>query len=305
MIMGCYDPEVLPVLSALARGFAVCDHWFASTPTMTLPNRAFACAGTSQGHMDDATKAFTAPSIFGLLGRHGLAWKIYGYDQQPLTVMDFPDTDQAPATNVGLFKDFQADARAGSLPAYAFLEPSWSSTGNSEHPNYNVALGEQLLLDTYRSVSGGPLWASTLLIITYDEHGGCYDHVAPPWGATPPDSTAGQFSFDFTRFGVRVPTVLISPLIPAGTVFRVPAGSVALDHTSVLATVEHRWSLPPLTRRDAAAPDVGAALTLATPRTDDPLAGVQAPPPPPTPKKMAAEVSHLEAIRMELEANRR
>ncbi len=301
MIMGCYDPETLPVLSALARGFAVCDQWFASAPTMTMPNRAFACAGTSQGHMDDLTKSFTVPSIFGLLDQHGLNWRIYGYGKQPLTAMDFPDTDKAGAAHIGLFKDFQADAEAGSLPAYAFLEPSWSSTGNSQHPNYNMALGEQLLLDTYRAVSSGPGWASTLLVVTYDEHGGCYDHIAPPWGATPPDSVVGEFGFDFTRFGVRVPTLLVSPLIPAGTVFRVPEGSVPLDHTSILATVEHRWSLPPLTGRDAVAPDVGAALTLSAPRTDDPLARVQPPPPPPTPTEMAAEVSHLESIRSELE----
>lgn len=91
-----------------------------------------------------------------------------------------------------------------------------------QHPNYNVALGEQLILDTYRAVADGPGWATTLLIVTYDEHGGCYDHIAPPATATPPDDTIGEYGFDFTRFGPRVPTVLVSPLIEAGTVFRVP-----------------------------------------------------------------------------------
>ncbi|HEX3784970.1 MAG TPA: alkaline phosphatase family protein [Pseudonocardiaceae bacterium] len=296
MIMGCYTPQTLPVLSALASGFAVCDHWFGSAPTMTMPNRAFACAGTSQGHLDDTTKSFTVPSIFGQLGGKGVSWKIYGDTASPLTKMDFPDTKSAPATNFGLFTDFQADAAGGTLPAYAFLEPSWASTGSSEHPNYNVALGEQLLLDTYRAVKSGQDWNSTLLIITYDEHGGCYDHVSPPWGATPPDSSAGEYGFDFTRFGPRVPTVLVSPLIPAGTVFRVPAGSTPLDHTSILATVEHRWSIPALTHRDAAAPDVGAALSLTTPRTDDPLATVTAPTPPPTPKALAEQPSHLQKL---------
>ena len=115
-----------------------------------------------------------------------MSWKIYGDTKSPLTKLDFPDTQHAPATHFGLFTDFQADAAAGTLPGYAFLEPSWSSTGNSQHPNYNVALGEQLILDAYRAVKAGPGWPSTLLIITYDEHGGCYDHVSPPWGATPP-----------------------------------------------------------------------------------------------------------------------
>ncbi len=299
MIMGCHTPQTLPVLSGMAKGFAVCDAWFASAPTMTMPNRAFASAGTSQGRMDDKAKRSTVPSIFGQLTRQGIAWKIYGDTASPLTKLNFDDTRSAPKTNFGRFTDFQADAAAGKLPAYAFLEPSWSSTGNSEHPNYNVALGEQLLLDTYRAVRDGPAWDSTLLIITYDEHGGCYDHVAPPWGAAPPDSSVGDYGFDFTRFGPRVPTVLISPLIPAGTVFRA-SGSVPLDHTSILATIEHRWDVPPLTRRDAAAPDVGGALSLAAARTDDPLAGVLAPMPPPIAPALAAQSSHLQQMHDEL-----
>lgn len=112
-----------------------------------------------------------------------------------------------------------------------------------------------------------------MLIITYDEHGGCYDHVPPPSGAVPPDNFRGDvdhLNFDFTRFGVRVPALLISPLIPAGTVFRVN-GSV-IDHTSVLKTLQQRWpKIKPLTKRDAAAPGLGDVLTLAAPRTDDPL----------------------------------
>lgn len=296
MIMGCYTPQTLPVLSALARGYAVCDQWFCSAPTMTMPNRAFACAGTSQGHLDDTTKFFTVPSIFGLLSQHNIPWKIYGDTRTPLTKLDFPDTKTAPKAHFGLFSDFQADATAGVLPGYAFLEPAWSSTGNSQHPNYNVAAGEQLILDTYRALRNGPGWDQTLLIVTYDEHGGCYDHVSPPWGATPPDDSPGQFGFDFTRYGPRVPTVLVSPLIEAGTVFRVPAGTTPPDHTSVLATVEHRWSLPALTRRDAAAPDVAGALTLTTPRTDDPLAAITAPIAPPTPASLATQPSHLQQI---------
>lgn len=300
MIMGCYDPTALPVLSALARGYAVCDHWFGSAPTMTMPNRAFVCAGTSQGHMDDVTKTFTCPSIFGQLTRHQVPWRIYGYTSSPLTKLDFPDTAASPASDFGLFKDFRSDAAGGTLPAYAFLEPSWGSTGNSQHPNYNVALGEQLILDTYRALRDGPDWDSTLLILTYDEHGGCYDHVAPPWGATPPDATVGEFGFDFTRFGPRVPTILASPLIPAGSVFRVSPTQAPLDHTSILATVEQRWGVPALTRRDAAATPVAAALSLAAARTDDPMSGVTAPAPPTTPSALAARPSHLQQVQAEL-----
>ncbi len=300
MIMGCFTPAALPVLSGLARGFAVCDHWYASVPTMTMPNRAFAAAATSQGHLDDVTKKFAVPTIFGTLSAHGLSWRIYGYTAPPLTALNFPDTAAASADHVGRFADFSADAAAGRLPAYSFLEPSWGSSGNSQHPDYNVALGEQLILDTYRAVRSGPDWDTTLLVVTYDEHGGCYDHVPPPWGAVAPDDSPGEFGFDFTRFGVRVPTVLVSPLIEAGTVFRVPAGATPLDHTSILATVEHRWGLPALTRRDAAAVDVGAVLTLGQARTADPLAGVSAPAAPTVPAELAAQPSHLQQVHAEL-----
>jgi phospholipase C len=299
-IMGMYTPDMLPVLSGLARGYAVCDQWFSSVPTETLPNRAFVCAATSQGHMDDTTKSYTAPSIFGLLSQHNQSWAIYGYSQPPLTRLNFPDTTQASDEHFGLFTDFQAAAKNGTLPTYTFLEPSWDAAGNSQHPNYDVALGEQFIHDVYYALrSNVAKWNQTLLIVTYDEHGGCYDHVPPPLGAVPPDNSVGEFGFDFKRFGVRVPTVLVSPLIAAGTVFRVPAGSMPLDHTSILKTVETRLTLPSLTARDAAAPDVGDVLTLDTPRSDDPLAGVRVPQS--TNANLAAsQPSHLQQVHAEL-----
>src|SRR6201999_1454255 len=111
-IMGCFTPETLPVLSALAKGYAVCDQWFSSAPTETMPNRAFACAGTSQGHLDDKTHTFTSPSIFGLLNSNNLGWAIYGYDATPLTKETFTDIAGADDSHFGLFADFQAAAAA-------------------------------------------------------------------------------------------------------------------------------------------------------------------------------------------------
>jgi phospholipase C len=274
-IMGMYTPELLPVLSGLAKGFAVCDAWFASVPSMTMPNRGFANAATSQGHLDDHTKVYTCPSIFGRLSEAGVDWTIYGYTTEPLTKLDFPDTKTANDSHFGFFKDFQARAANGTLAAYSFLEPDWSASGNSQHPNYNVAAGEALIQDVYVALRNGPAWASTLLIISYDEHGGNFDHAPPPSGATPPgDGTVGEFGFDFARFGVRVPAVLVSPLIPSGTVFR---GSGPIDHTSVLKTIQERWGTQPLTKRDQAAASLADVLSLETPRTDDPLQGVVAP----------------------------
>jgi phospholipase C len=300
-IMGCFTPQTLPVLSALAKGYAVCDHWFASIPSETMPNRAFALAGTSQGHMDDATKTFTCPSIFGALTKAGVSWRVFGYTSQPLTKNNFPDISAADPSHFGVFSDFKSAAAAGTLPAFTFLEPSWSSTGNSQHPNYDVALGEQLIHDVYETLRGGPAWNQTLFVLTYDEHGGCYDHVPPPWGATPPDNNAGEFGFAFDRFGVRVPTVLVSPLIAPGTVYRVQVGGTPLDHTSVLKTVEQRWNLPPLTARDAAAAGFGDVLTLSAPRTDDVLSGVTIPVSG-SAGPSAGQLSHLEGIRQELAA---
>jgi phospholipase C len=251
--------------------------------------------------MDDRTHTFTTPSIFGLLSQHNIDWAIYGYHAQPLTRGDFPDIAGAAERHFGQFIDFKNAAAAGTLPAFTFLEPAWSSTGNSQHPNYDVALGEQLIHDVYYALRNGPGWAKTLLVVTYDEHGGCYDHVPPPSGATPPDNAVGEFGFDFTRFGVRVPTVLISPLIEAGTVFRVPNGSPPLDHTALLKTLEQRWDLPSLTARDRDAPGIGAVLTRDQPRQDDPLADVIVP----TSIGMnpaRTETSHLDQVHADLVA---
>jgi phospholipase C len=105
-------------MSGLAKGFGVCDQWFASAPTQTIPNRAFAAAGTSQGHLDNHVKVFTCPSIFGRLSHKNIDWAIYGYNRDPLTRLDFPDTQAAPESHFGHFRDFQHRAAAGTLPAF-------------------------------------------------------------------------------------------------------------------------------------------------------------------------------------------
>ena len=277
-IMGIFTPDLLPVLSGLARGYAVCDQWFGSVPTETLPNRAFALAATSQGHMDDKTKSWTCPTIFSLLTANNLGWSDLRLRYAAAYPTMISRISLTPMKVTSVFSPTsRRPRRPGLCRAFTFLEPSWGASGNSQHPNYNVALGEQLIHDVYYALRNGPSWNDTLLIVTYDEHGGCYDHVPPPTNAVPPDNTAGEYGFDFKRFGPRVPTVLVSPLIAAGTVFRVAADAMPLDHTSILKTIETRWSLPTLTARDAAAGDVGAVLTLTTPRTDDPLLGVVVP----------------------------
>jgi phospholipase C len=301
-IMGMYVPQTLPILSNLASGYAVCDHWYASVPTETFPNRAFMAMATSQGFVqDEGRNVYTAPSIYTLLAKSGKTWSVFGYDAPPLSRGSVADITSAPPGNFGLFTDFQAAAQAGTLANYVFLEPSWGASGNSQHPNYDVSKGEQFLHDVYYALRNSPLWQQTLLIITYDEHGGCYDHVAPPETAVAPDNSVGELGFDFKRFGLRVPTVLISPLIAAGTVYRT-AGSTPFDHTSILATVEKRFGLSSLTKRDAAAPNVGGVLTLAQARQDDPLSGIKvpsstaAPKPPPGPDHLQQALAESAAL---------
>jgi phospholipase C len=287
-IMGMYTPALLPVLSNLAKGFAVCDQWFSSAPTETFPNRAFVHMATSQGHLSDsAAKVYTAPSIFTALDKKGATWSMYGYNAPPLERSVVADITQATEDHFGVFADFQSAAKSGSLRNYAFLEPEWGAKGNSDHPPYDMSAGEQFLYDVYYALRGSPVWPQTLLIVTFDEHGGCYDHVPPAENAVAPDNSPGEYGFDFKRFGPRVPTVLVSPLIPAGVVCRSPSAT-PFDHTSILATIEKRFGLPALTARDAAAPDLGGVLTLASARTDDPLSGVKPPVSSTTPKLPAA-----------------
>jgi phospholipase C len=239
--------------------------------------------------------------VFGRLADAGQTWKIYGYSGDPLTAQDFPDTVKSGPNGevVSGFARFQSDAANGTLAAFSYIEPEWATyprsnaspdvvhaddehnfhIENDQHPVSNLAVGEQLLYDIYQALrSNRSAWGKTLLIITYDEHGGNYDHVHPPTDAIAPDSVIGPSGFGFTRFGVRVPAVLVSPLIPEGTILRAPSdGRPPFDHTSIIATLRARFGIGALGKRDAAAPDVGSIVTLQSPRADDPLADIEPP----------------------------
>lgn len=266
-VMHHYTPDQLPVLSTLARQFAVSDRWHASAPCQTWPNRFFLHTGTANGYENNAPARFPyeMPTIFNRFDACDVAngWKIYFHDMpQTLTLSKlWPRLD-----GFRYFEEFKQDAKLGRLPGYAFIEPRYFtdvSLPNDQHPPHNVSLGERLIADVYNALRNGPDWTRTLLIITYDEHGGCYDHVPPPI-ATPPGKLAST-PFNFDRYGVRVPAVIVSPLVRAGTVLR-PSGKLPFDHTSVLATLRKRFRLgAPLSDRDAVAPDLECALSLATP----------------------------------------
>lgn len=281
-IMQCYDSSQVPVLATLAREYAVCDAWFSSVPSQTWPNRAFAHAGTSNGHVDNGTPPdpleWNIRTIFSVLTQMNVSWKVY-HDTllvPSLTRLMFPGlSDPLLDSHFDTSGGFQRDCASGALPKYAFVEPSFLIDPNDEHPPHDVNSGEAFLHAIWSAISASPAFNQTMLVITYDEHGGCYDHVLPPFGANPPDSAdkAGDDGFGFDRFGVRVPTVVISPLIPRGLVFRSDT-SVPYDHTSILATLRDWLQIPPElmlpSQRIATAPTLAQLVSLTEPRTQQP-----------------------------------
>lgn len=271
-IMESYSPGQVPVLSQLARNYAVCDRWFASVPAQTWPNRGFVHSGTSRGQVTNSGPfAYNTETIYEVLQKTGHSWGIYKDTVIPsLTKLQYPRLGLFPL-HFHQFDQFVSDAKNGTLPSYSFVEPSFTVEPNDQHSPHNVSDGERFLFEVWSAVSTGAHWPQTLLVITYDEHGGCYDHVPPPWGAIIPDtdSNPGAQGFRFNRFGVRVPSVVISPLIEAGTVFRSPT-SVPFDHTSILATLRDWLAIPDsamlTSQRVKAAPTVEFLVTRDRPR---------------------------------------
>ena len=268
-IMHYFTPAQVPAISTLAKQFAVCDRWFASAPCQTWPNRFFVHTGTANGYENNSPLHVPFPypttTIFNRCEDAGKKWAIYFHDiAQTKTLAKL----LVHADHFHFYKQFRDDARTGDLPAYSFIEPRYftlfTELPNDQHPPHNAALGDQLIADVYNALRSGPAWKKTLLVVIYDEHGGCYDHVPPP-AAKPPGATVTA-PFNFDRYGVRIPAVIVSPYIKQGTILRSP-GAVPFDHTSVIATLRKRWPElgPALTDRDAAAPDLDSVLALAQP----------------------------------------
>jgi phospholipase C len=247
-ILYYFKQSDLPVLTTLATEFAVFNRWFASIPGPTICNRAFAHYGTSFGRVDMNLLYINEPfkSIYDrLVGAPPHTSKLYYYDTASST-MEITNLLQHQPEVFGTFDQFQKDCETGNLPDYSFVEPNYSDhdtdTGeevaNDQHPDHNVQAGEAFIASVYNAIKGNAaLWASTALLIVYDEHGGIFDHVIPPactpdqFTATANDTGTGQ-PFAFDRLGVRVPAILVSPWIPKGAIV-----SRVFDHASIPATV--------------------------------------------------------------------
>jgi phospholipase C len=273
-VMKCFDPAKLPVITTLAQQFAVCNRWFASVPGPTLPNRAYAHAATSVGHVDMTINWWKeSKTIYELLVANDRTAKIY-YSDSTIALTFGGLMDNQDEYFVPDFSAFFDDCKNNNLPDYCFLEPRYNASdgddpeaASDQHPDHDVSEGEQLIRDVFNAIrSNQQTWESTLLVIVYDEHGGLFDHVAPP-AAAPPDKLQSQEPFfAFDRLGVRVPAVLVSPFIPAGTVI-----NTVFDHTSFIATARKLflgagWQSQFLTARDQAANTFEGALTLPAPR---------------------------------------
>jgi phospholipase C len=249
MIMYYFPQDKLPVLTTLALEFAVFNRWFASIPGPTICNRAFAHYGTSFGRVDlnpiyppEAIKSIYTRLIHANPKRTA---KVYYYDTTSST-MEVANLLQNQPELFGTYSQFLADCEKGDLPDYSFIEPNYSDhqsdsgeeIANDQHPDHNVQAGEVFIASIYQAIKNNPeLWESTALLITYDEHGGIFDHVPPP-GCTKDiftadgNATGTGTPFQFDRLGVRVPTILVSPWIPRGTVV-----DRVFDHASIPATI--------------------------------------------------------------------
>jgi phospholipase C len=281
-IMEPFGADQVYVISTLARSYAISDAWFCSAPSQTWPNRAFVHAGTSNGNVNNGDHPnpfdWNVRTVFNVLEDLGLGWSVYSDASlaPTLTRTMFPKLwDPLLSGHFKDIDDFEEHCRMGSLGAYSFIEPNFLSNPNDYHPPHDIRAGERLLLRIWNAVNQSPDWNETLLIITFDEHGGTYDHVLPPAGAITPDTASdpGQNGFHFDRFGVRVPAIMVSPWIEAGTVFRSNTAT-PLDHTSILATLRDWIGIPSDkmlgSRRVAQAPTIAHVLTRKVPRTDKP-----------------------------------
>jgi phospholipase C len=286
--MGYYTRELLPFSHALADTFALATRWFCSMPGPTYPNRRFLLAGTAYGATVTGAQTLLDPppphgTIFDQLSAHGVPWADYFCDV-PMTAV-IPSIIVRHARHHHPISRFFHDCAAGTLPAVSFVDPAVGAISSiaqtlralpfpvkellkvlgatfadappaeTEEDPQNMWFGEAWAHSVLDAVLRSPAWGRTLLILTYDEHGGYYDHVAPPAAIAPdeiaPRLGAGDPAGGYDVLGPRVPAIIVSPHARPGGV-----SDVVRDHTSVLATIEAKWNLPALTRRDANAATV-------------------------------------------------
>ena len=302
--MGYYNGTDVPVYDHLAREFAVCDRWFSSVPGATWPNRLYAICGRAAGSRDDLPlnlpPIYNQPSFVRHLDAHDISWRWYSFEAGTLRFADahyclghhhrfafFSHGNLNWKTRLELRIDahaasFLEDAALGSLPSVSWIDPNFSNFNpigfqpNDDHPPADIKDGQELVLAVYHALATSPQWEKVLLVIFYDEHGGFFDHVAPPEA---PDDDPQTFG----RYGVRIPALIVSPWVEPGSV-----SHTLFDHTSISKTILMRFCPEALNEpkrgrglfarlkrvggprhmgtRVAQANDLGELLTRTTPR---------------------------------------
>jgi phospholipase C len=295
LVMGYYDADDLPVYDHLAAEYCVVDRWFSSVPGATWPNRLYSVTGRAAGSRDDfSPPIYALPSFLRYLDQHEVDWRWYSFDPATLRAIDpayrlshhdrfaFVDSRTLSPLErvVGELTEegpsFLDDAAEGRLPQVSWIDPRFKDLrvlgpdSNDDHPPSDVIAAQDLILTIYHALSSAPTWSKTLLAIVYDEHGGFYDHAPPP--------PAVDESPEFHRYGVRVPALVVSPLVAPGSSSTQLLGSdVHFDHTSIIKTILARFcasngEIPALTARVAAAQHLGCLLTDPTAPARGPVA---------------------------------
>ena len=247
--IGYYEQQDLPFFGAIAPRFTACDRYFAPILSSTFPNRFYALAGVTD-RLNNAFTKVELPTIFDRLAAKKLRAGYYCGNTNFLLLWD---QKYNPITRT--HARFFADCKRGSLPEFSFVDPDYtfedagpsSGIGGDDHPHSDIRQGEYFLSTIYNAVTKSPAWKSTLLVVTFDEWGGFFDHVPPP--------VAADVDPRFQQRGFRVPCLLISPFARRGFV-----SHGVYDHTSILKLVEWRWGLKPLSTRDAQANNLATAL---------------------------------------------
>jgi phospholipase C len=275
-VMGYYNGTDLPVYDHLAREYAVCDRWFCSVPGATWPNRLYAVCGRAARSKDNKSQPlYAVPSFVRELDKAKVSWRWYAHEY--VATLRLTDDKYRLSLSTKTFryfnrrtallgKSFIENAADGNLSSVSWIDPNFvdfdllgPAGSNDDHPPSDVKAGQELVLQLYTALTSSPNWSKTLLVVTYDEHGGFFDHVPPP--AAKDDSSA------FRSYGARVPALVVSPWTPRGHV-----SSDLYDHTSIIKTILLRFcrkadgSIPNMGARVANANHLGGLLTLGTAR---------------------------------------
>jgi len=289
--MGYYTAADFPYYYDLFDHFAISDTYFSSVLDQTFPNRFYLLSGTSFGHIRndfplppsaDLLNDYAQPTIFNRLDAKGISWRIY-FNEVPFAFL-YGYVRQHALGHVFPITQYFIDAAAGKLPQVSFVDPIFLAsvnTENDEHPPSNVQNGQKLVETVIGGLFRSPNWKDSALILTYDEHGGYYDHIPPPKAllpdGTPPMLQPGDVPGVFDQLGIRVPVVVVSPwskkhyvstALPLTRGGEDPAYMTPAhiySHTSVLSTIEARFNLAPLTARDASSNTLADFFNFSTP----------------------------------------